>query len=585
MSRVNSIGNPETKNNRRVDNSHSPSAGKKLLQAAKLSKTQTNNKSEPTLREIGGLFVQMIGGLPGVVAQGVSRVVGAYVTSFAEAGTGAVTLLHEGVQAVRDKVADWRNPKPEEEKQEEPPSVVNTPIKKKSRHIYDSGPIVRPSQKQHRVRVKSRNNNKPRNTELPESEPDPAYDILKLNDRDLVQTLANRFSTKNATLDTKKVSSMLMGLQSGSSFHSLVGIFSPSHVLKAGNIDPLDLVLKAEDELERILGGFFRDYELAARIVDRLSHVKLGEAPHEEAPTILKFSTGSNNLPDEFKNIPGINEFLGISPVKTLSLDEEEQRKIFLKDLIDIKLMPKSLDLEYKNYLDYAKLKKSKDATYTFYLGRIDQELRRTEDPLVNNFTIRKQLAEVLACHEINNDSVIEFASKVVEIASHKIPGAGKIIEKMHRNINNDSFYGHLVEAKNICDLFNVLEADPNVKEFNIEASRMFHDCDIDAHLEVVDSSDKMKTYFVEIKSSIGTTQKATTQREKLLRNLPESGKLVYLIDNLTEGFIGKLENYTEVAKLKEVVSNNRTEIWLSNGKDVTGKIRKTLGIPVAAAA
>jgi len=291
------------KNNRRVDNPHS--AGKKLLQAAQLSRTQTNNKSEPGLREIGGLFAQMIGGLPGaaahlttrVAARVTSTVVRAYVDSVKDFGAGVKALANE----VKIKVAEWRNPKPEEKKQEEPHSVVNIPIKKKRRHIYDSGSIVIPSQKPHRVRVKSRNNNRPRNTKLSKSESDPAYEILKLSDRDLIESLILQFdeiainveSNDEIKLNARKIVVLLEGIWMGVPSNAFMGMFNSSHKT---HLNQVALQQASEVELVRILGSQYHNNGLAKEIVGRILKADLHEELDDSRAVTLKFPQANNAI-------------------------------------------------------------------------------------------------------------------------------------------------------------------------------------------------------------------------------------------------------------------------------------------------
>lgn len=576
MTRVNPSSGLDKSNNRKQI------AGKRdLLRELKqeINNPRTiRNKVKPSSSEIFKLLGEASIKLPIAAILGLGNLVKNYLLEYRELGVAASQVAQDAIEFTKSRISaiKTRFVKPEEEVQIKTDlhssiNEISTDVKVvsgNSNHVHDVGIVV-----------KSSPNSNARNKVKKEIEPALCASILEKEDRELIRELIislNELVSKSSSNKVEKVVVLLESLLMGVPFEDYIGVFNASY---KNHLEQEELLVVAKNELVAIIGSCIHDYDLANELVERLSNFSPYESERtspEAELAILKFPTRASLIAKSFMNFSGIQQFLGVNSIKELSSEELDLRESFLNELMDLNPDPKRVNLnaEYKSYLDFKKIKNS--VKYGFDLGRIDEKFREGRNPYFKTFSARFKLANILASTSESHE-VLDFTSSLVEMADYGVSGVARLIDKVYKNRDQSVFYGHYVEAKNVCNLFKGLNMRTDIKSFKMEASKDVRGCDVDAYLEIIDNENM--SYFVEIKSSPDYAESSKVQRNKLLENLPEGGKLVYIIDTVTESFIDEIVNYNEVAKLRELASNERIEIWQKDGKDLTSKIRKTLNI------
>lgn len=569
MTRINSSSGVGKPNNGKR-NSEKKNHSEAIVQSSTNKRTHRNNGNQSTgevLKLLGEATIK----LPIVLVLGAGHLLKNYLLEYRELGVGVALVTRDAIEYTRAGISKVRARFTKPEKIDIPevinPSNTNTAISENKTTSESSNSenkpetILKPTiqvNPKDKVRINGIR------------KPILRVSILEKNDKELIRQLIhtlNEIIPKSPNYKAEKVVVLLESLLMGVPFKDYIGIFNASY---KNHLEQEELLEVAKNELTGIIGSCIHDNDLASKIVERISMPNLSLENQEPVPVLLKFPTRAFTIAEEFKNLPGINRFLSVEE----SLKEINLREVFLRDLMDVNPMPTKINLnaEYKNYLEFKALKDSRK--YGFYLGRIDQILREGNDLSLKTFSIRKKLAQILTPSINEKQEIIDFISKVVEMANYGIIGSERLIDKVYEN-RQQSISGHAVEVKNLCNLFKGLEENRDIKSFKIEASKSISGYDVDGYLKIVDSSDKTdkeKVFFVEIKSSPDYAGNSSDQRNRLLENLPEGGKLVYIIDNVTEEFITQI-NHNEIMKLKELVKNENIEIWQSNGKNITPKI------------
>lgn len=559
-----------------------------LAKAADLCSEKRVHKrnSEQSVGEIFKLLGEATYMIPLALTLGAGKLLKSYLSEYKEAGAALYQVTADSIKYTSNKISllkqrFTKKKEPEETKDEQSPLPPDSVDKK-----TDTKPPSSSSESSVIIKITQKESpkSKPKRQVGFQENHEPVIltvDLLKLKDADLTKELIIRLDSinqENPNSSLGKAIALLESTLMGVPFEDLSGMFNTSknYLIKE------ELVQCAKDELIVIFQKYSQNIDLAKQIVERIS--KLNAKEENDFSEVIKMSSfRARAIAERFKDLPGINKFLGISPDAVIDDYELTKRESYLVDSQDIGMQISYAGSQYKDYLRYLELKKSDNNDYAFNLGRIDQILRESGSKALNKYSIRRQFAEMLKSSQNadNDGKIVSFALKAAELDLCGVSGAENLINKAFAN-REKLIDGHLVEANIACTLFNELKKSYSLKSFNMEASKNYHDCDIDVLLKTVDFTDAKQTYFVEIKSSIGFVNLTSDQREKLLNNLPEGAKLIYIVDGLTEGFINNIVNYNEVARLKEVISNNKIEIWLSNGKNVTGLIKKTLGLKAA---
>lgn len=585
MTRVNPSGRPDKPN--KISERKNKVASKPLP-VIESSKKNYRRNSELKLKEVFLLLGQATVVLPGLCVVGAYRLLANYCSAYVEVGAEIKSSIKVGFQSavkfgqdLKDRTRAYLKPKPSISVENDKPVDAVKVVDKKG--TDSSGRDSSNSGSENKPETKSKSNTQVGLKDKVKisviQKPILRPDILEENDKELIRQLIyklNEIIPKSPNYKAEKVVVLLESLLMGVPFNDYIGIFNASY---KNHLEQEELLEVAKNELTGIIGACIRDNDLASKIVERISMPKLSlELEESVAPVLLKFPTRASSLAEEFKDLLGIHQFLGINSAEILSLEEINLREAFLRDLIDINPTPAKINLnsEYKNHTEFKIFKNSRK--YGFALGRIDQILREGTVSSLKTFSIRKKLAQILAPSINENQDIIDFTSKVVDMANYGVGGAERLIDKVYEN-RHQSILGHAVEVKNICNLFNGLKENRDVKSFKIEASKSIRGCDVDAYAEVVDSIDQKRVFCIEIKSSPDYVNNNSEQTNRLLECLPEGGKLVYIIDNVTEKFVSYQKNYNEIAKLRNIVSNGKIEIWQSNGIDLTSKIRKVLDV------
>lgn len=577
MARVNPSGRSDKPNNNRKKTEKKFST--ELVQITSNQRTH-RNKNNQSVGELFKLLGEASIVFPAIVILGAGKLIKNYLLEYKELGIGISEAVRDAIKHTKVGVSNLKAKFTK-------PQQIGMPEVISHLNIETSENIGNKDDKTTSGSNNSSGNSLSNSEVIPTvakdkrkrvvGEPILSTSLLEQDDRELIIKLSEAIST-SINHKTEKVLVFLESLLMGVSFNDYIGVFNSAY---KNHLKQEELLEVAKSELTGIIGSSIHDYDLASKIVERLSNLNFVTIDNEfqdSEVVSLKFPTKATFLAEEFIDIPGIQQFLGLNTKENFSSEEIDLREDFLRDLIDISPASAKINLnsEYKHYLEFKSLKDSRK--YGFALGRIDEILRKGTIPQFKNFAIRKKLAQILASSTNENQEIIDFTSKVVEMANCGITGVERFVDKVHEN-RYQSISGHAVEAKNICNLFNAMSINKNIKLFNIEASKNIRSCDVDAYVETIDFADAKRVFFVEIKSSPDYAGKNIDQRDRLLVNLPQGGKLIYIIDNLSEKFVEKIINYNEVAKLKEIASNEKIEIWQNNGVDLTSKIRNVLGI------